>query len=155
MCHIHLIKDDLVGHHDWKGNLDLLNIVMIGLAKQLPEHSREYELHRLLGTLLSDTLNVNDKLDIIGNEYHIPLQTDFRKDVNIMCNLSQGIKEEGLAEGIAIGETRGIAIGETRGEARMSTLISILVSQNRFDDIARITKDEAFRKECFSRYGIS
>ena len=31
-----------------------------------------------------------------------------------MCNLSQGIEEEG----IAIGESRGIAIGESRGEAK-------------------------------------
>ena len=36
LCHIHLVKEDLVGRHDWKGNLDLLNIVMIGLAEELP-----------------------------------------------------------------------------------------------------------------------
>ena len=42
-----------------------------------------------------------------------------------MCNLGEGIMEEGIAigmekgreEGIAIGETKGIAIGETRGIA--------------------------------------
>ena len=28
----------------WKGNLDLLNIVMIGLAEELPEHDEMYEL---------------------------------------------------------------------------------------------------------------
>ena len=66
MSHIHLTKDDLIGRHDWKGKLDLLNIVMIGLAKELPEHSEMYELHRLLGALLSNRLSLGEKLDIIG-----------------------------------------------------------------------------------------
>ena len=56
-------------------------------------------------------------------EYDISEEEDFRKDVNEMCNLGEGIMEEGIAigmeKGIAIGETKGreegIAIGETRG----------------------------------------
>ena len=107
MSHIHLTKDDLTGRHDWKGKLDLLNIVMIGLAKELPEHSEMYELHRLLGALLSNRLSLGEKLDIIGGEYAIPMEEDWRKDVRAMCNLSQGIEEEG----IAIGEARGHAAG--------------------------------------------
>ena len=102
MSHIHLTKDDLIGRHDWKGKLDLLNIVMIGLAKELPEHSEMYELHRLLGALLSNRLTLGEKLDIIGGEYAIPMEEELRKDVSAMCNLSQGIEEEG----IAIGEAR-------------------------------------------------
>lgn len=80
MSHIHLTKDDLIGRHDWKGKLDLLNIVMIGLAKELPEHSEMYELHRLLGALLSNRLSLGEKLDIIGGEYAIPMEEDLRKD---------------------------------------------------------------------------
>ena len=38
MSHIHLTKEDMIGSYEWKGNLDLLNIIMIGLAKELPEH---------------------------------------------------------------------------------------------------------------------
>lgn len=30
MSHIHLTKDDVVGSREWKGKLDLLNVVMIG-----------------------------------------------------------------------------------------------------------------------------
>ena len=80
---------------------DLLNIIMIGLAKDLPEHDETYELHRLLGALLSRELTVDEKLDIIGNEYDIPLEENFRRDVSTMCNLSQGVKEEGIAIGEA------------------------------------------------------
>ena len=48
MSHVHLTKEDLIGSYEWKGNLDLLNIIMLGLAKELPEHDETYELHRLL-----------------------------------------------------------------------------------------------------------
>ena len=104
MGHIHLTKEDLIGSYEWKGNLDLLNIIMIGLAKELPEHDETYELHRLLGALLSRELTVDEKLDIIGKEYDIPLEETFRKDMSTMCNLSQGVKEEGIAIGRAEGE---------------------------------------------------
>ena len=101
MSHIHLVKDNIIDTYQWKGNLNLLNIIMLGLAKELPEHDETYELHRLLGTLLSQNLTIDEKLTIIDNEYDIPVEEDFRRDVNIMCNLSQGIKEDGIAEGEA------------------------------------------------------
>ena len=110
MCHIHLTKDDLLGEYDWKGNLDLFNIIMIGLSKELPDNSDIYELHRLLCALFSQELSKEQKLEIINNEYNIPIEETLRKDVNVMCNLSQGIKEAGIAEGRA----EGIAEGETK-----------------------------------------
>ena len=101
MSHVHLTKEDLIGSYEWKGNLDLLNIIMLGLAKNLSEHDETYELHRLLGALLSKELTIDEKLNIIGNEYDIPIEENFRKDVSVMCNLSQGIKEDGIAIGEA------------------------------------------------------
>ena len=97
--HIHLVKDSIVNSHEWKGKMDLVNIVMIGLAEELPEYEEKYELHRLLGALLSQDLTVNEKLNIIGKEYAIPMEKDFREDVGIMCNLSQKIKETGIEMG--------------------------------------------------------
>lgn len=114
MTHIHLTKEDLIGYYEWNGNLDLLNIVMIGLGKQLPERENIYELHRLLGALLSQELTVDEKLNIIGTEYQIPIEEKLRRDVNVMCNLSQGIEEKGIAKGLAIGEAKGLAIGEAK-----------------------------------------
>ena len=117
MSHIHLTKEDLIGSYEWKGNLDLLNIIMIGLAKELPEHDETYELHRLLVALLSRELTIDEKLDIIGNEYDIPLEENFRKDMSTMCNLSQGVKEEG----IAIGRREGLEEGRREGHAELIT----------------------------------
>ena len=41
-----------------------------------------------------------------GKEYDIPIEDNIRKDVGVMCNLSQGILERGRAEGEARGEAR-------------------------------------------------
>ena len=38
------------------------------------------------------------EINIFENEYHIPVEGTMRKDVDIMCNLSQGIREEGRTE---------------------------------------------------------
>jgi len=101
LSHIHLVKDDLVGYHDWRGKLDLFNIVMIGLAKKLPEQGEQYELHRLLGALFTEGLTAGERLNIIKEEYDIPIEQTIEQEVDIMCNLSQGIKEVGIAEGRA------------------------------------------------------
>lgn len=57
--HIHLTRDALTGSCGRTGGLDLINIVLIGLSEKLPGHEKEYELHRLLGTLLSKELAGN------------------------------------------------------------------------------------------------
>jgi hypothetical protein len=98
MDYVHLTNDKILGTYNWKGKLDLLNIVLIGLSEELPEHDEKYELHRLLVALLSMDLSVNEKLNIIETEYHIPIEDSIRKDVSVMCNLSQGILEKGEAK---------------------------------------------------------
>ena len=96
LSHFHITKDEMLEPYDWKGNTDLLNIVMIGVTNELPGHGEKYELHRLIGALLSDRLRENEKLDIIEKEYKIPLSNDFRKEVDTMCNLGQGIEDRAI-----------------------------------------------------------
>ena len=93
LSHIHLTKDEMLKPCNWKGNLDLLNIVLIGITNEIPEHDEKYEMHRLIGVLLSSELKEQEKLDIIEHEYNIPISQEFREDVRIMCNLSTGIEE--------------------------------------------------------------
>ena len=93
LSHIHLTKDEMLKPCNWKGNLDLLNIVLIGITNEIPEHDEKYEMHRLIGTLLSGELKEQEKLNIIEHEYNIPISQEFREDVRIMCNLSTGIEE--------------------------------------------------------------
>ena len=84
----------MLSPYDWKGNIDLLNIVLIGITNNIPEPDENYAMHRLIGTLLSTKLKEQEKLDIIEHEYNIPISNELREDVRIMCNLSTGIEEK-------------------------------------------------------------
>lgn len=57
----------------------------------------------------------DEKLEIMEKEYDIPAEEEIREEVYEMCNLSQGIKEKG----IAIGEARGMITGRTNAENRI------------------------------------
>lgn len=98
MNYVHLTNDGLLGSYEWGGKIDLLNIVLIGLSQELADHDEKYELHRLLGALLSKKLTSDEKLNIIETEYDIPIEDRLRKDVSVMCNLSQGIREDATDE---------------------------------------------------------
>jgi len=38
MDYVHLTDDKLLGTHQWKGGLELLNIVLIGISYKISEH---------------------------------------------------------------------------------------------------------------------
>ncbi len=172
--HIQFEKKEQKGNKTWKGEMGIPNIVMLGLSQELPEPKEENILHRLLGTLFSDKLSVNEKMAILENEYHIPMEQKLKGGLNIMCNLSQGIKEKGRSEGRiegriegerigeARGEQRGIVIGEARGEQRgrrygeniMIQLFNRLMSTDRMEDWLRVTKDEAYRRQLIKEMNI-
>ena len=96
MSYVHLTKEDILEHNNWNGHLDLLNIVLLGIGRELPPQEEQYELHRLIGTLLSAELTVTQKLAIIETEYHIPLSVELEEGVNDMCNLGEGIEERAI-----------------------------------------------------------
>ena len=69
---------------------------MVGL------NTENQEIH-ILGAVFSKKLTLEEKLNIL-QEYDVPVEEEFRKEVNEMCNLGEGI----LEDGIAIGEARTI-----------------------------------------------
>ena len=95
----HLTKEELEGRKEWKGRTDLINIIMIGLSEKLPEQGEGKTFHRLLGTLFSRQLEAEEKIQIMEKEYKITVEEKMREEVWEMCNLSQGIKEEGIELG--------------------------------------------------------
>ena len=133
LTHMHLAKEDILGSYNWPGNKELFNIVMIGLAKDLPEYREETSLHRLLGALLSATLKTERKLDIIKKEYNIPIESKLREDVDTMCNLSQGIWETAEAAGRAAGEAAGRAAKEA------SMILAMRKAGYSYEEISKIS----------------
>jgi len=143
LSHIHMVKDDLLGEQDWKGNLDISNIVMIGLAKEIPPKEERYELHRLLGALLSQTMTAEQKLNLMKQEYDIPVdRRGIRDEVKIMCNLSEGVEEMGYAKGEAAGKVIGRSEGklEGRSEERADIILKMHKKGYSLEQIMDVTE---------------
>ena len=90
---------------------DLMNAVMIYPGREsMQEADLEYKdctLLEMLKILFISKLNAEDKKMQLNNKYGIIMTKDMEKEVDTMCNLSQGIKEEGIAEG----RVEGLAAG--------------------------------------------
>ena len=114
MCHIHLTQDDLVGEHKWDGNLNLMNLVMIGISNHLAKQDDSHDLLRFLGALFSKGLTSDERISIMEEEYDISSQ-DLGKDVETMCNLGEGIWEDAMANGFTKGVEKGIEKGLEKG----------------------------------------
>mgnify|MGYP002769489993 CR=1 FL=1 len=139
LSHIHMVKDDLLGEQDWKGNLDISNIVMIGLAKEIPPKEERYKLHRLLGALLSQTMTAEQKLKLMKQEYDIPVdRRGIRDEVKIMCNLSEGVEEMGYAKGEAAGKVIGRSEG--RSEERTDIILKMHKKGYSLEQIMDVTE---------------
>ncbi len=122
MSHIHLTEDVLLGKHKWKGDLDLFNIVLIGIADNLPEKTEEYEFHRLLGTLLSMNMSVDERVKLLAEEHNIKRDEYIERRLARMCNLSQGVQEYGMKLGKAEGRVEG------RTEGRVMDIRNLMSS---------------------------
>ena len=88
----------MIGNYAWKGDAQLMNIVLIGIKKETKNtdyRKLERPLYYLLKIVFSLTLiggvirSFREKTDVVPD-------TNFRKELKSMCNLSYGIVEEGI-----------------------------------------------------------
>jgi hypothetical protein len=136
MDYIHLTNEHLLGNHKWKGRLDLLNVFMIGLGKEVSKADDEdFKLHRLLGTVFSDKIPLDEKLKVMENEFNIPMEEELKEDLNDMCNLSQGIVE--------------------RTTDKINELNERLSKDNRMDELVRSFKDKKLQDKLLVEYGLN
>lgn len=95
-----------------EGNTDLLNVVLVGLDKELTKSAlaeAESDLHYLLGTLFSNKIEVGEKLDLLNIRFSMKKEEQkIREELDDMCNLSYGILQEGIEQGIERGIVQGI-----------------------------------------------
>ncbi len=103
-------EENLVGNvKEEEQNYDLMSVIMVCLGS--PESENYDGVLKLLGTLLSKQIPYTEKQSILENEFKIPMRETLESEVSTMCNLSDGIEEEGIRKGIAIGIERGIEQG--------------------------------------------
>lgn len=106
MNYLHLTNTSLFGTHEWLGDLELMNIFLVGLDKNLSEEAlktTDSNLHYMLGTIFSNDLSPRDKVRLLSEREDMPAGTHIRKELDTMCNLSYGIEEQGIEKGIEKG----------------------------------------------------
>ena len=92
-------EDILPGIPNRKQAYDKLTVIEICLNEEKESH---HELIRMLNTLFSDRKSSEEIKDMLSNEYEIPMNTAYGKEIELMCNLSGRIEEKGLEQGKAM-----------------------------------------------------
>lgn len=106
---LHMANTPVIGNHDWKGDAQLMNIVLIGIkkeAKNTDYTNLEHHLHDLLKIVFSSNLSWVERLDLLEEKMDVVPDTNFRKELKHMCNLSYGIEENAKEEGIELERMR-------------------------------------------------
>lgn len=106
----HMFNDNIIGEQSENvDNYDLQNIIIIklGNVEDIPDNDQNNIL-RFLDTLLSKEIDPINKIDILENKFQIPMTTEFKEEVNDMCNLGEGIYEDGLKNGKIEGKIESI-----------------------------------------------
>ena len=88
----------------------------------------------MLNLLFIAKLSAEEKKKKLKNDYRINMTKEIEEEVEIMCNLSQGIKEEGRIEGLAEGRVEGRAEGRAE-EKLTSTIMHVQAMLERFPDM--------------------
>ncbi len=102
-----IIEENLIGSvHENPANYDLLTLIMIGLGNS--DDDQYKGILRLLRVLLSSQVEVADKKQILENEFQIPMSQELKGDVSLVCNLGEGVFQEGFEKGEAAGKLDSI-----------------------------------------------
>ena len=76
-----------------------------------PEGKNYDGVLRMLDVLLSHEIGEAEKRKILQNDYDIQMTQTMNEEVSVMCNLSKGVMEKGMAKGMQ----KGLAEGLTEG----------------------------------------
>ena len=97
-----LMEEHLVGEAaEPVKNYDLLSIVMLCLGG--PDGENYDGVLRMLDVLLSNETSASEKRKILQDDYDIQMTQRLESEVSVMCNLSKGVEEKGMAKGLTKG----------------------------------------------------
>ena len=95
---LHLMNEKLMEKTAIEKAGDLIHIILLGLAKNLPPYTEENKLHRLLGALFTNELTADEKISIIESEYNIEAKNELRKDVRKVSGLGESLIENAVEQ---------------------------------------------------------
>ena len=108
-------KKDVYGHFEENDkDYDLISVVVVCLNENAVNAEGD-KLINMLSTLLSKSINSNDKKKILSEEFKIELTKEMEGSVSDMCNLGQGIYDDGYNEGYGSGYGTGYDSGYGSG----------------------------------------
>ena len=95
---IYSVKEDsFIGEHtEPVNNYDLLTVVMIYTAKDFMD--LQDDIIKMLSVLLSRNLDAQERMNILEDSFGIAMTEEVKQEVDHMCNLSKGIREESEAK---------------------------------------------------------
>lgn len=87
-----IIEENVVGYRkDKPENYDLINIIRIGLGNK--NSIKEKSILRLLNVSLSKDITKSEINAVLQSEFGISSRGSIEKEINIMCNLGEGLVE--------------------------------------------------------------
>ena len=131
---LHLTNEKLMGKTAIEKAGDLIHIILLGLAKNLPPYTEENKLHRLLGALFTNELTADEKISIIESEYSIESESELRKDVRKVSGLGESLVESAAEEAWE----QGLELGEKQREIKF--IISMNEKGYTIEQIADVTE---------------
>lgn len=95
--------------HTSRRNIDLLQVVIVNLGD--PNEAADHPILRLMNSLLSLETGAREKKRVLQEEFHIAMTVELEREVSELCNLSEGIYNKGLKDGIDKGIQQGLEQG--------------------------------------------
>ena len=94
-------EDNIYGNvKEDEDNYDLISVVIICLGAD--GQKSEESLLNMLSVLLSDSIEPKVKKETLQEEFGIPMTEELEREVDRMCNLSQGVYDKGYDKGYDI-----------------------------------------------------
>ena len=91
------MKKSYIGEHaEPVNNYDLLTVVMIYTAVDFM--NLQDDVIKMLSVLLSRNLDAQERMNILEKDFNIAMTETVKQEVDHMCNLSKGIREESEAK---------------------------------------------------------
>ncbi len=135
-----MTKEDMwEGIPDKPFSYDKITVIQICLNRRMPD--KEKSVTRLLNIFFSEELSVEEKNTILSEEFEIEYKNIKKEELNSMCNLGEGIYENGIEKGISIGRDEGISQGISMAKADSveNVMSSFQVTLEKACDIIGIT----------------
>ena len=135
-----------------KSDYDLLSVIFVNLDK---DSSGASNLLEMLSLLFLGEMKALEKCKALETKFGIEMYQEISEEVSNMCDLSAGVWERGLEQGIERGIAQGVERGITLGTDKVFSLLSNLYSHGRSADIERAVKDRDYLNKLLSDYPLN